>query len=105
MLEVPREPTRVGIDGERRVRVQRIARLAGLVRLQQRARVVGVARAEIGEARLRIVAARRPDRGAAALLERNAVPALIAGLAGLRDRAETPRDLARLNVEADDLRA
>src|SRR5690606_30019704 len=37
--------------------------------------------------------------------ERHPVPALAARLARPRDRADAPRDLARLGVEADDLRA
>src|SRR5690606_23705000 len=45
-----------------------------------------------------------PDRSAAPLLEWNAVPALVAGLAGLCDRAEAPSFDAGRFVEPDDLR-
>src|SRR6185436_5511232 len=60
--------------------------------------------AEVGEAGLRVVAARRPDRCAAALLERDAVPAFPTRLVRSSDRAEPPFDLAGLLVEPDDLR-
>src|SRR5690606_28264586 len=88
----------------RRVRVERVARLPRRVRLQQRTRIVRVASAEVGEARHGIVAARRPYRRAAAFLERDAVPALVAGLARLRDRADAPDFGTRLGIEPDDLR-
>src|SRR5690606_16326204 len=106
MLERPYELTRRGIDCERRVRVERVVRHTGLVdRLEERTRIVRVARAEIREPRLRIIAARGPDRRAGARLVRHAVPAVAARLARLRNRADPPQHLARLRVEADDLRA
>ena len=96
VLEVPDERAGVGIHGQRRVRVERVARRARRVRLAAAGPCRRCCRCRSRRGRSRVVAARRPDRRAAALLERNAVPALVAGLAGFRDRAEPPRFCAGL---------
>src|SRR6185436_8556918 len=94
----------VGIDRQRRIGIERAVRHAGLAdRFHERAGVVGVAGAEVGEAAAWVVAAGRPHRRAAALLHRHAVPAVAAGCARLRDGVDAPGDATGLFVEADDL--
>ncbi len=104
MLVVPGELARVGIEGDCRVRVQRIVvrQVLTVARDQQRADVVGVAGPEIDQIQIRIVAADRPDSGTEALLHRGAVPTVAAGLPRTRDRVEAPLLGARLCIQPDD---
>src|SRR6185437_9954096 len=91
MLEVPDELAAASIQRQRRVRVE-----AGIlgpcprIGLQQRRRVVGVARPEENQVTLWIVATRGPHASAKALLERVAIPAVAAGLPRSSDRIEPP---------------
>ena len=75
---------------------------ASFDRMQQRSGVVGRRHTEVDQVQLRIVGALLPDRPAAALVERQSVPAVAAGLARPGDGVEAPELLARIDVESDD---
>src|SRR5204863_276217 len=59
-------------------------------------------RADVDPLRRRVVARHHPHADVPALLVRDVAPGLVAGLAGLRDRAMTPELLAGLRVERGD---
>src|SRR5690606_22898829 len=97
VLEVPLELARARDEGERRVGEQRVVvhpRLA----VAQGPGVVTLRHAPQREAALRVVSTGSPLRAAAALLGRDPVPAVAAGLPGLGYGLELPQFLAGLGV-------
>ena len=58
--------------------------------------------AEVDQVEAGVVGALVPDRSAAPSIQRQAVPAVAAGLVGAGDRVESPHLLTRLDVHADD---
>ena len=81
VLEMPDQLAGVGIERQRGVGVQAIVVNAGLLRrMHQRAGVVSLRRSEEDQVQRGIIAAGGPNRRAAALFERQAVPTVAAGL-------------------------
>src|ERR1700723_1982829 len=105
MLIIPLQLAGVGVDGEGGVGVEGV--VVGAVLFRQQAADFGDVRIGLSDAQekrvgIGIVAAGIPSRGAETLLQRQAVPAVAAGLAGLRDGVEAPELLAVVDVVAGD---
>ena len=101
MLEMPDELSGIGVDGQRRIGVERIAGDAGPVhRPLQRTGIVRIPGAEEGEPCRRIVAAGRPHRRAGSLIAGHAIPAVAARLARLRDGVDPPDYLSGISIES-----
>ena len=105
MLVVPLQLPGVGIDGEGRVRVHRAVLGAGLGR-QRPAHLgdprIGLAGAVIDEVLVGVIAPGNPRRGAEPALQRQSVPGVVIGVAGMGDGVDPPQLLAGLGVMAGD---
>src|SRR5580698_3369655 len=101
VLIVPLQLAGMRVERQRRVGVERV--VVGAVLFRQQAADFGDVRIGLSDAQekrvgVRIVGARIPGRGAETLLQRQAVPAVAAGLAGLCDGVEAPEFLAVVDI-------
>ena len=105
MLVIPFQLAGMRIERQCGVGVKRV--VVGAFLFRQQAADFGDVRIGLADAQeqgvgVGIVAARIPGRGAETLLQRQPVPAIAAGLAGLRDGVEAPKLLAVVDVVAGD---
>ena len=99
MLVVPDDLAGLGVERERRVVIQVLLVRAAENELRGRDRH---GRADVDAGQRRIEARHHPRADVPALLHRHVAPALVAGLAGLRDRVRAPQLLAGRGVVRGD---
>ena len=92
VLEVPNHLARAHVERERRVVVEVLVVVA---REHELRRGCGDRRADVDPFRRRVVARHHPHADVPALLVGDVAPGLVAGLAGLRDRADAARSPCR----------